>query len=53
MFYLVDYKGDNCNAENEYFKDFCVDKVIENESFDKVGCTTPYGPDYTCHLPRQ
>ena len=26
-------------------KDFCVDKAIEKESIDKVGCTTPYGPD--------
>ena len=26
-------------------KDYCVDKAIEKESIDKVGCTTPYGPD--------
>ena len=26
-------------------KDFCVDKAIEKESIDKVGCTTPYGPN--------
>ena len=42
---LVDYKGDNCNDEKKYMKDFCVDKAIERESLDKVGCTTPYGPE--------
>ena len=26
-------------------KDYCVDKAIEKESIDKVGCKTPYGPD--------
>ena len=26
-------------------KDYCVDKAIEKESIDKVGCTTPYGPN--------
>ena len=26
-------------------KDFCVDRAIERESLDKVGCTTPYGPE--------
>ena len=41
----VDYKGDNCNDEKEYLKDFCVDNAIEKQTLDKVGCTTPYGPN--------
>ena len=42
--FIVDYKGDKCIDEKQYIKDFCVDKAIEKESIEKVGCTTPYGP---------
>ena len=35
--FLVDYKGDVCNNEKQYMKDFCVDKAIEKESIKKAG----------------
>ena len=41
----VDYGKAPCKKEKAYLKDFCTAKMIEKELIDKVGCTTPFGPD--------
>ena len=41
----VDYGGVPCKKEKAYRKDLCTAKMIEKELIDKVGCTTPFGPD--------
>ena len=41
----VDYGGIPCIDDNEYQKDLCFEKTIEKELVDKVGCTTPFGPN--------
>ena len=34
-----------CNNEKDYSKDLCTDIAIQTESINKIGCTTPFGPD--------
>ena len=48
----VDYEGVPCKNEKEYQKDLCTAKWIEKELIDKVGCTSPYGPDKS-HICKQ
>ena len=42
---IVDYRGDICIDAIYHNKDFCVNKAVEKESLEQIGCTTPYGPD--------
>ena len=42
---VLDYGGDPCNNEQNYSKDLCADVAIQTESINKIGCTTPFGPD--------
>ena len=44
-FILADYRGNSCNNEKHYNKDYCVNKAIEKESLKQIGCTTPYAHD--------
>ena len=46
---MLDYGGDVCNNSRDYSKDLCIDKEIEKESLEKMGCVTPFGPNKT-HL---
>lgn len=42
---LVEFNGNECNGEKQYRKDLCVDKIIQRESLENIGCTTPFGTD--------
>ena len=42
---LVEFNKNGCNWEKQYSKDLCVDKLIQKESLENVGCTTPFGSD--------
>ena len=42
---LVEFNGNDCIIEKQYSKDLCTDKIIQRESLEKVGCTTPFGID--------
>ena len=42
---LVEFNGNDCNNGKQYSKDLCVGKIIQRESLEKVGCTTPFGTD--------
>ena len=42
---LVELNGNGCINQKQYSKDQCVDKIIQSESLEKVGCTTPFGID--------
>ena len=42
---ILDYGGDPCNNEEAYSKDLCTDIAIYTESINKIGCTTPFGPN--------
>ena len=42
---LVELNGNGCINQKQYSKDQCVDKIIQRESLEKVGCTTPFEID--------
>ena len=42
-----DYEDGGCKKGKAYSKDLCVDKMIDKVLNDKVGCTTPFGPNKT------
>ena len=44
---LLDYGGAHCNNDITYQMDACNYEVVENESMEMLGCTTPFGPNKT------
>ena len=43
VFNMLDNNGAPCSANEEYSKDKCANEVVEKESLEKFGCTTPFG----------
>ena len=42
---MLDYGGDPCNNEKDCSKNLCTNIAIQTESVNKIGCTTPFGPN--------
>lgn len=45
VFKILEFEGQPCNNNEEYSKDICMHRNLENRAIDKYGCTTPYGPN--------
>ena len=44
---MLDYGGEACNMDDNYNKDLCINQAIEEQSLEKIGCTTPFGSTKT------
>ena len=47
VYQMLDYRGMLCDPDFAFRKDICENEALNNITFLKYGCTSPWGPDKT------